>query len=241
MANIAAVECADEICCHITGINKPFSGIPFIGLGDFHQVAPVVKGQGSTPTVLASIKSLYLWPQFSIHSLHHPYRSAQDPEYTDFIDQIGEDYEHHHTSVGIVSRIETIDEAVSFLYPPDILCDPPKCLKRALLSLKNMYVDEFNNHVLDILPGEPGACCLELISETILTAAIVVYYSADIVKENDEIVVDHPEATPDYLAMLTHNGIPFYELKLKEGCICSLMCNMSVSVATVATDVFQIN
>jgi hypothetical protein len=52
------------------------------------------------------------------------------------------------------------------------------------------YVDKFNNHVLDILPGELGVCCLELISETILTAVIVVYYSANIVKENDEIVVD---------------------------------------------------
>jgi hypothetical protein len=38
MANIAAVECADEICRHITGINKLFGGIPFIGLGDFRQV-----------------------------------------------------------------------------------------------------------------------------------------------------------------------------------------------------------
>jgi len=71
-----------------------------------------------------------------------------------------------------------------------------------------MYVDEFNNHVLDILPGEPGACCLELILETILTAAIVTYYSADIIKENDEIVVGRPKATPDCLALLTHNGIP---------------------------------
>jgi len=60
---------------------------------------PVV-GQGSTPTVLASIKSSHLWPQFSIYSLRHLYRSAQDPEYTDFVDQIGEDYEHRHTSVG---------------------------------------------------------------------------------------------------------------------------------------------
>jgi hypothetical protein len=96
-----------------------------------------------------------------------------------------------------------------------------------------MYVDEFNNHVLDILPSEPGACCLKLISETTLTVAIVVYYSADIVKENDEIVVDHPQATPDYLALLTHNGIPFHELKLKEGCICSLMRNMSVQKGLV--------
>ena len=39
---------------------------------------------------------------------------------------------------------------------------------------------------------------------------------------------DHPEATPDYLAMLTQNGIPVHWLQLKEGCICLLICNMSV-------------
>jgi hypothetical protein len=64
--------------------------------------------------------------------------------------------------------------------------------------------------------------------ESSLTALIVSYYSADIVKENDEIISDHPEATPDYLAMLTQNGIPAHQLRLKEGCICSLMRNMSV-------------
>lgn len=54
------------------------------------------------------------------------------------------------------------------------------------------------------------------------------YFSADIVKENDEVIVDHPQATPDYLALLTQTGIPAHELRLKEGCICSLMRNMSV-------------
>jgi hypothetical protein len=29
-----------------------------------------------------------------------------------------------------------------------------------------------------------------------------------IAKENDKIVVDHPKTTPNYLALLTHNGIP---------------------------------
>lgn len=61
----------------------------------------------------------------------------------------------------------------------------------------------------------------------------VSYYSADIVKENNEIIDDHPEATPDYLTLLTHNGIPAHELRLKEGCVCSLMRNMSVQKGLV--------
>ena len=48
------------------------------------------------------------------------------------------------------------------------------------------------------------------------------------VLKNDKIISNHPEATPDYLTMLTQNGIPVHQLQLKEGCICSLMRNMSV-------------
>jgi hypothetical protein len=33
------------------------------------------------------------------------------------------------------------------------------------------------------------------------------YFSADIVKENNQVITDHPKATPDFLALLTHPGI----------------------------------
>jgi hypothetical protein len=156
MANNAAFECADEICRRIKNVDEPFGGIPFIGLGDFCQVAPVVKGQGSTPALLASIKSSHLWPLFTIFSLHHSYRGAQDPEYTEFVDNIGEDHQNSHTSLEILTCIHSVADAISFLYPPDVLRNPAKCLKRALLSPKNVFVDDFNEHILDILPGEEG-------------------------------------------------------------------------------------
>lgn len=52
------------------------------------------------------------------------------------------------------------------------------------------------------------------------------YYSADVVKENEDM--QHDEITPDYLAILTHNGVPPHLLRIKKGCICTLMRNMSV-------------
>ncbi|CAG8493439.1 18904_t:CDS:2, partial [Racocetra fulgida] len=50
----------------------------------------------------------------------------------------------------------------------------------------------------------------------------------NIVKENDEIINDHPTATPDYLVQLTHPGIPNHEIQLKTGAICSIMRNISI-------------
>jgi hypothetical protein len=52
------------------------------------------------------------------------------------------------------------------------------------------------------------------------------YYSADVVKEDGD--TPDQEVTPDYLAVLTHNGIPPHLLRLKRGCVCCLMRNLSV-------------
>ena len=96
-ANVAWLDCVNKLCWSLEHREKPFSGIPFIGLGDFRQVVPIVKGSGSTPSRLASIKLSQIWTSFLIHTLHTPIRSAQDPHYTTSVDDIGED--HRHCSV----------------------------------------------------------------------------------------------------------------------------------------------
>ena len=52
------------------------------------------------------------------------------------------------------------------------------------------------------------------------------FYSADFVKEDPEST-EH-DLTSDYLTVLSHNGVPPHILRLKKGCICTLMRNMSV-------------
>jgi ATP-dependent exoDNAse (exonuclease V) alpha subunit len=46
-------------------------------------------------------------------------------------------------------------------------------------------------------------------------------------------VDDHPIGNGDYLAMLTHPGVPNHELKLKVGSVCLLMRNLSVKTGLV--------
>jgi hypothetical protein len=155
-SNVAAFHCCEELCQRVMGNNKPMGGIPFVGLGDFRQVAPVVQGQGVTPALQASIKTSHLWKQFEVFSLKHPFRSAQDPAYTNFVDNIGEDYSNRTVDLHILQRLHNIDEVIAFLFPPYVLRDPLQCLKRAFLSPRNIYVDEFNTALLDILPGQSG-------------------------------------------------------------------------------------
>ena len=156
MANKAAAECTDQLCKRIKKNNEPFSGIPFIALGDFRQVAPVVKGEGQTTAILASVKSSYIWPSFEIQTLNTPIRGTDNLEYTSFVDNVGEDYIHPTVSLSILHHIHSIDDVISFLYPNSILNQPALCLKRALLSPQNIFVDKFNERILNIIPGEEG-------------------------------------------------------------------------------------
>ncbi|CAG8847046.1 27336_t:CDS:1, partial [Gigaspora margarita] len=55
----------------------------------------------------------------------------------------------------------------------------------------------------------------------------------DVVKENDEIINDHPVATPDYLTQLIYPGISNYKIHLKTGAICSIMQNISIDKGLV--------
>jgi hypothetical protein len=46
------------------------------------------------------------------------------------------------------------------------------------------------------------------------------------VKEDNDLSND--ELSPDYLANLSHNGVPPHVLRLKRGCVCTVMRNLSV-------------
>jgi hypothetical protein len=57
------------------------------------------------------------------------------------------------------------------------------------------------------------------------------FFSADYIKEDADDSAN--DATPDYLATLTQNGVPPHALMLKRGCICTIMRNLSVQKGLV--------
>jgi hypothetical protein len=132
MANKAAWECVDKLCrCVMNIYDKPFGGIPFIGLRDFR------------PFTLTTF-----------------IRSDDDPEYTSIVDDIGEDCSGERRSLNMITDVSQLADAVYFLFPPYVLADPFTCLEHAFLSPRNTFVDEFNDFVLNTLPGDYGASLL---------------------------------------------------------------------------------
>lgn len=54
----------------------------------------------------------------------------------------------------IITVTTNFDDTIDFLFPPHVLKDAETCLHHAFLSPLNVYVDEFNDKILDKLPGD---------------------------------------------------------------------------------------
>ena len=171
MANKAAWECVHDLCCKINSNDSPFGNIAFIGAGDFRQVAPVISGCGESATLAPSVKSSNLWLSMKILSLQTSMRCINDAEYTSFVDAIGEDISDARHRLPFLRNTMNIMDVVDFLFPDEVLNMPHLCLSRAFLSPRNIFIDEFNDNILNHLPS--AACmssyCTHLISLTALS------------------------------------------------------------------------
>lgn len=157
MANKACLHAVDALLRLLCNTDKPFGGKSFIGVGDFRQVAPVVKGGGLNAAIDASIRTSSLWPKFSVSKLEQPMRNAADLEYCNYVDGIGEDVEQSQTiQLQYLERVDTIDTALQWLYPQSVLEDPQRCIQRSFLATLNSSVDELNDVVLQRLPSTAG-------------------------------------------------------------------------------------
>jgi PIF1-like helicase len=106
-------------------LSLPFGGKVFVGIGDFRQVAPVIKGGGFAETFNASVRSSYLWPSFTKLSLTAPVRNASDPEFSFWVDTIGEGDANRQQINGydilipraFIQIVKIIKEAIKYLFP----------------------------------------------------------------------------------------------------------------------------
>lgn len=156
MSSLAVFETIDEVLQMSTTCSKPFGGKTILGIGDFHQVAPVIPGAGPSEILMASIKSSLLWSKFSILTLSVPWRFGGDQELCNFVDAIGEGWDLPKVSLDMFKTTTSLEDAAEFLYPAEILEKPESCLMQAFLSPRNILVDDFNNLILGKLPGEIG-------------------------------------------------------------------------------------
>ena len=155
MANRAAVEAVDILLRQLKDCQLPFGGVLLLGIGDFRQVAPVVRGCNKAGVLDSSIRASALWHHFEVLRLHAPVRNNEDPEFATWVDEIGENANGKDSiDVSQQPHCANIADAAAWLYPDDVLANPRTCAKRAFLTTLNADVDQFNESILSRLTGQ---------------------------------------------------------------------------------------
>ncbi|XP_057720223.1 uncharacterized protein LOC130934697 [Arachis stenosperma] len=210
MTNKLAFEALDrtlrDIMVSVSDRNKnlPFGGKVVVLGGDFRQVLPVIPKGSRAEIVMASINSSVLWKYCEVLQLTKNMRlgigseqsSAQELRlFSDWILQIGE-----------------VEDIVNTIYPNLVqnFSDPSFFQDRAILAPTVDNVEEINNYIVDLLPGEEKN-----------------YLSADSICGSDAYSdVDVDWITVEFLNQIRCSGLPNHSLKLKIGVPIILLRNI---------------
>lgn len=211
MVNRAVLACVEETSRRVMDCHEPFGNKIILLMGDFRQTCPVIRRGTKAQVVNASIKSSPLWPLFKVRTLTQPIRNAADLEFAKVVDAIGD-------GAGPDIRLDTMldivtdpEDLMAFVYPPEVLRDSVKCLKRSILCPTNIQVDFYNDTLLKRVEG---------VERT--------YHAADSLKEVDEAGLVTPDSALDYVARHPPPGFPHNKLIVKTGGVYRLMRNMSI-------------
>ena len=210
MANKAVLECVDAVLRKIMQNDAPFGGKVILLSGDFRQTCPVIPHGQREDVIEASIRSSYLWSDFDIYKLTIPMRQAEDEELQQYLDEIGAGASEN-VPIAYMESCCLSTDLINFVYPPDILGDPLKCVKRSILCPTNRQVDFYNMELLRRLESQSK-----------------VYLSADHIKEASDNGIVAPNGYIDYHREHTPPGLPPHKLHVKINGVYRLMRNMSV-------------
>ncbi|XP_057747753.1 uncharacterized protein LOC130966949 [Arachis stenosperma] len=203
--------------------NLPFGGKVVVLGGDFRQVLPVILKGSRAEIVMASINSSVLWKYCEVLRLTKNMRlgigseqsTAQELRlFSDWILQIGEGrcgtVVNDKLFVDIPS--DPVEDIVNTIYLNLVqnFCDPSFFQDRAILALTVDNVEEINNYIVDLLPGEEK-----------------IYLSADSICGSDAYSdVDVDWITVEFLNQIRCSGLPNHSLKLKIGVPIILLRNI---------------
>lgn len=220
--------------------NRPFGGKVVVLSGDPKQILPVIENGSKSQIISASIVRSYLWNHVTKIHLTENMRLQKlhpsDPQYKDL-----QNFNNWILSVGNGTNTETntitaednediktikiptdmliqtarnrIHALVEFVYPNfnENFCKPEYIKERAILATTNDIVDEINNYMLDLVPGDERE-----------------YYSADTISKCSDSTNDAEILYPiEYLNTLNANNFPTHKLKLKVGIPIMLLRNLN--------------
>lgn len=217
MANRQIFECLDRSLRDICNNEQPFGGKTMILCGDFRQILPIVKHGSRVQIVNATINRSHLWEQvqqFHLNTNERVKRSDNADqttmqEFADTLEQIGDGTYPIYSEIGEdmikipnswLSKSTNIEEFIEEIFPDiETRSHETDFVKgRAILTPKNVTVDEINKIILNKMPGE--ATLLQSIDRN--------------VEENmqsrfsiEELWNNNPDGFPQHNLLLKRNAI----------------------------------
>ena len=210
MANHAIMSCIDETCCKVMCNNTPFGGKTVLLLGDFQQTCPVIYGSSKAQIIDACLKSSPLWPLFTLFRLIQPIRNAEDLEFANFVDSIGEGSQTY-PSLHMLDLVQDQEQLIDFAFPSSTIQHPLSCVKCSILVTTNDQVRQYNNTILHRIHGKQRT-----------------YLAADSIKEAQDTDLPPPDSSLDYITHQTPAGLPDHNLVIKTNCVFCLLHNFSI-------------
>ena len=212
----------------------PFGGKVVVLGGDFRQILPVVP-QGTRQDIInASINSSHLWRYCEVLTLKTnmrllhgcpPNEVQERTAFSEWVLGIGDgcigDESDDSININIPDDLlinssgDHIASIVNCIYPSILLNmhDPLFFQNRAILTPKNTIVNEVNDYILSLIPGE---------ERTYLSCDSPI---ADTTSSNrpDDI------HTPEFLNTINSSGLPNHKITLKVGVPIMLLRNLDIT------------
>lgn len=218
--------------CDDNGFEKIFGGKVMVFGGDFRQVLPVVQNGTRHDIVNASLSSSYIWRKCVVCKLTKNMRLLSGSananiqeikEFADWLLDIGEgkvdtvnessDVIQIPEDLLISPSLDPLSDLISFVYPCILenFNTPNYFQERAILAPKNEVVQEINDRLLSMFPGDQ-----------------MEYLSSDSVCQTEKLneKFDERLVSPDVLNGLKLSGIPNHRLVLKVGVPIMLLRNI---------------
>ena len=206
----------NEICGTTSDI--PFGSITIVLGGDFAQILPVVLHASRTATIQACLQHSPIWHHLEVLHLVQNMRIINTPanqEFLTFVDSLVHNPDMYGKiqipdMIHLVRSIELLCERV---YPPALLLHAAENANAftgcAILAFRNDTVNDFNNKMIDNMPG-----------------ALHVFHAVNTVDINEEALEAEPLAA-EVLQSIDLASVPPSCLKLKIGAPVILLRNLS--------------
>ena len=145
-----------------TGGQRLFGGIPTVLGGDFAQILPVIRRGARQLTVLASIRQSSIWNRLRILRLRRSMRMITSEANQEFLSFLREMVTNPflYGSMRLppyIRRVSTVNQLCDHLYPQTLLNEAVTVhnalVGRAILAFRNETVNDFNDVLLERLPG----------------------------------------------------------------------------------------